>query len=100
MTIWAFASIPNTARKALFDSIKNGKSRFGWGCEDEDNLRVTPNTKLNFLLKIKQGDWIVHVNLPQWGKCVAVQVVEEYEYDAGLTCDWGQVKKVQQTLTI
>ncbi|HIE00488.1 MAG TPA: restriction endonuclease [Thiotrichaceae bacterium] len=90
MTVWAFASIPNSARELVHDSIKKGKSRFGWGNNDEDNLRVTWNGKLGFLLEVKPKDWIVHVNLPKWGVCVAVQVVGEYEYDDGLKCDWGQ----------
>ena len=27
------------------------------------------------------GDWIVHVNIPEWGKCTAAQVISTYEFD-------------------
>lgn len=90
MTIWAFAKVSDSdARKLVYESIYNGKSRFGWGEKDEDNLKVKWNGKQGFLLGITKGDWIVHVNSPQWGKCTAVQVKDQYEYDQGLKCPWG-----------
>lgn len=82
MTIWAFAKIDDTkARKAVYESIKNGKSRFGWSSNDKDNLKKYWNGKHAFLLSIKARDWIVHVNMPKWGMCVAAKVVGEYDFD-------------------
>jgi hypothetical protein len=90
MKVWAFAKVTdNNARKLVYESIKKGKSRFGWGSKDKDNLRDKWNGKQGFLLSIKKDDWIVHVNSPEWGKCVAVQVLGEYEFDEGVQCDWG-----------
>jgi restriction endonuclease Mrr len=91
MTVWAFAKIDDSdARKAVYKSITiDGKSRFGWSSKDSDDLRKKWNGKQAFLLSIKPGDWIVHVNMPEWGKCVAVQVIGVYDFDNGINCDWG-----------
>ena len=90
MTIWAFAKIDDTkARKAVYESIKNGKSRFGWSSNDKDNLKKYWNGKHAFLLSIKARDWIVHVNMPKWGMCVVAKVVGEYDFDDGVKCSWG-----------
>jgi hypothetical protein len=71
---------------------KNGKSRFGWSSKDEDDLRkpwIKSHGKQAFLKEISEGDWIVHINMPVWGKCVAVQVTKNYDFDEGLQCNWG-----------
>ncbi len=96
MTIWAFNKADDTkARELVYQSVKNGKSRFGWSQKDEHNLKLKDNwsdwhSKQLFLLQIKKGDWIVHINTPVWGKCIAAQVMTEYDFDDGLECDWGQ----------
>lgn len=96
MTIWAFNKAEEeTERNLLYQSIKSGKSRFGWSQKDEHNLTLKGNwTDLHsrqlFLLQVKPGDWIVHINTPQWGRCIAVQVLSEYAFDEGLQCSWGQ----------
>ena len=96
MTIWAFNKAGNEkARELIYQSVKNGKSRFGWSQEDKHNLKLKDNwskwhSKQLFLLQIKKGDWIVHINTPVWGKCIAVQVISEYDFDNGFKCDWGQ----------
>jgi hypothetical protein len=79
----------------LVDSIKNGVSRFGWSyisTADLTKLQDKSHQKMNtdekkcwikskFLLKIKKGDWVVHVNLPRWGACLAGEVSEPYSFD-------------------
>lgn len=90
MNVWAFAKIDDDdARKLVYESIKDGKSRFGWSGEPDSDLRKKWDSKQAFLLSIRKGDWIVHVNMPQWGKCVAVRVTGEYGHDEGLQCEWG-----------
>ncbi len=95
MTVWAFNKVDNKdARNLVYQSLKNGKSRFGWSQKDEHNLKLKDNwsdwhSKQLFLLQIKKGDWIVHINTPTWGKCVAVRVLEEYDFDEGLECPFG-----------
>ena len=87
--IFAFARIDDDdARHAVYDEIKNGKSRFGmW--DQGYSLRDEYYGANAFLLRIQKGDWIVHVNSPDYGKCVAVQAAGEYQFDEGLPVDWG-----------
>ena len=93
MTVWAFNKVDDgKTRESVYQSIKNGKSRFGWSQQDEHNLKLKDNwtdwhSRQLFLLQIRKGDWIVHINTPHWGECVAVQVVSEYDFDNGLECD-------------
>jgi len=81
--------------KFLSESIKSGVSRFGWSYIDTADLRKLQNkpwnemskeeidcwSKSNFLLNIEKGDWIVHINVPYWGACIAGEVEEEYSFD-------------------
>ncbi len=96
MTVWAFnRATDDDARQSLYQSIRMGKSRFGWSSLDEHNLRLKDNWSDNhsrnlFLLQISKGDWIVHVNTPSWGRCIAVRVVSEYGFDEGLDVPWGK----------
>ena len=101
--VWAFNK-PDTAekvRRLLYESVKNGKSRFGWSWKDEHNLKIDRgnNWKNNwtkehgrqlFLLRIKPGDWIVHIHMPSYGWCVAARVVIEYDFDEGINTSDGQ----------
>lgn len=95
MNVWAFnGARKEDAKQQVYQSIKNGKSRFGWSGEEENNLTVKGNVpgvngKQLFLLNIAKGDWIVHINTPEWGKCVAVKTTKEYGFDEGLNCEWG-----------
>lgn len=90
MNVWAFAKVDDdAARKLVYESIKKGKSRFGWSGDLDSDLRKKWDSKQAFLLSIKNDDWIVHVNMPQWGRCVAVRVIGEYAHDEGLKCEWG-----------
>lgn len=92
LTVWAFAGIDEPDEQGLvYDSLKRGKSRFGWSIREEHNLKGDTwsewHSKQLFLLQIKAGDWIVHVNCPHWGSCVAVQATGEYDFDGGLVCE-------------
>ena len=91
MTIWAFNCTKNAkATELIYQSIKNGKSRFGWSSKDEDNLKLDNSfSKLYFLLQIKKGDWIIHINTPIFGKCTVAKVLSEYDFDKGLEFNWG-----------
>src|SRR5690554_554283 len=95
MTIWAFNKVDDTdERQLIYQSIKSGKSRFGWSQKDEHNLKLKDNwadwhSKQLFLLQVKKGDWIVHINTPAWGQCIAAQVLSGYDFDEGLKCSWG-----------
>ena len=91
MTIWAFNQSPISGEIA--ESVRNGVSRFGFSGTDENNLLLKDNwtkhhSKQRFLLKIKEGDWIVHINTPYYGRCITGKVKSTYGFDEGLKVDW------------
>ena len=90
MTVWAFNDTKDamTTRK-IYESILNGKSRFGWSDKDGHNLLLKDNwtdyhSRQLFLLQIERDDWIVHINTPNWGRCTAARVIALYNFDGGL----------------
>lgn len=88
MQVFAFAKVPDpAARTAVYESISSGKSRFGqWG--QSKSLREEWIGAHMQLLSVQAGDWIVHVNCPEYGKCTAVQSIGEYGFDEGIQCTW------------
>lgn len=82
--VFAFAKVDDQdAMLKIYEEIKNGKSRFGmW--DQKVSLREEWFGKNASLLRIKKEDWIVHVNMPSYGKCVAVQCIGEYAFDEGV----------------
>lgn len=88
--VFAFAKIDEeAARQQVYQEIKQGKSRFGmW--DQEVSLLEQYHGRNGFLLRIQPGDWIVHVNSPRYGHCVAVRVTGEYGFDEGIQCEWGR----------
>jgi hypothetical protein len=88
--VYAFAKIDDEdARKKVYKEIKGGKSRFGmW--DQEVSLREQYHGRNGFLLRIQEGDWIIHVNSPTYGHCVAAQATGEYDFDDGIECEWGR----------
>ena len=40
-------------------------------------------------MDIEEGDWVVHINTPEYGKCIAAKITSEYNFDEGLNCSWG-----------
>lgn len=100
--VWAFNK-PDTEEnvRLLYESVKNGKSRFGWSSEERHNLKIDRENNWEnnwtkehgralFLLKIKPGNWIVHINMPSYGRCAAARVVSEYDFDEGINTSDGQ----------
>jgi Restriction endonuclease len=96
--VFAFAKIDDeNARFKVYEEIKNGKSRFGmW--DQKKSLKTDWYGAHAILLRIKKGDWIVHINMPNYGKCVAVQATGEYEFDAGI--DFRGVKDFNNFIPI
>jgi len=88
--VFAFARIEDDhERKLVYEEIHKGRSRFGtWG--KTKSLKEEYYGPNRLLLEIREGDWIVHVNMPEYGKCVAVQAAGEYQFDAGIECSWGR----------
>lgn len=93
--VWAFNkpkydddALTVLACQKIYESVKAGKSRFGWSYADEHNLKNETWSKEHprqmFLLRIKPGDWIVHISVPTYGRCIAAQVIEPYGFDEGV----------------
>ena len=91
--VWAFqapSGQDERMRPRVYEAVRNGKSRFGWSGTPECNLNSDPdrwapgNGKQLFLRDITPGHWIVHINMPEYGKCIAAQVVSEYQFDEGI----------------
>jgi hypothetical protein len=92
---WAIKGPNEEAVESVFESLKKGHSRFGWSYSDKaDLLRIRKKdfdkmtkdeadiyNNAAFLLEIKEGDWIVHINIPEWGSCTAVNVSGGYSFD-------------------
>lgn len=97
MTIYAFKG-PDSKEgvQQVFHSLENGESRFGWSYIPTADMRelrkrvqqhgwghLTSEERHcyhEFLLEIKPGDYIVHINVPKWGLCTLAEVKEGYEF--------------------
>lgn len=82
-------------RKFAYDSLINDKiSRFFWSWFDDCDLHRLKNippekmsvdeqtawNKGHRLLDFRRGDWVIHKNVPERGKCTAVRLSGEYFY--------------------
>lgn len=94
--VWALkAPDRSEALQYVLESVRAGYSRFGWSYTDNANLHLLDSkswedmteqesalySQSAFLLQIEEDDWIVHVNVPDWGQCVAARVTGRYEFD-------------------
>ncbi len=85
--------------KFAYDSLVNdGISRFFWSYDESFDLNFLTSKnwdelapeeyearqKSEFLLGIKPRDYIVHVNLPSWGKVTECKVASEYYFQRDL----------------
>ena len=91
--IWAFNKVDEPQdRQLIYESVRNGKSRFGWSSLDtndlldDNNYWKKENGRQRRLLEVKPGDWIVHRNTPEGGQFIAARVTSEYQFDEGLQC--------------
>ena len=66
--VFAFARIEDdAARKLVNEEIYKGRSRFCmW--EQRKSLKEEYFGRNRLLLEIRKGDWIVHINMPEYGK--------------------------------
>ncbi|MGA9796688.1 MAG: restriction endonuclease [Rhizomicrobium sp.] len=81
-----------------FDSLQKGEGRYGWSASDTVDLRnlqrqieasgwgsLTDEQKESysyaaFLLQLKENDYVIFVNVPEWGKCTFARVSEPYYF--------------------
>jgi hypothetical protein len=99
MTIWALNQPADEYIEYVSNSVKAGVSRFGWSWFDSADLNSLKNknwedmsndekvvwSKSSFLLDIQKNDWVVHINCPEWGRCLAAKVTAPYTFDNSLS---------------
>ncbi|TEB10636.1 restriction endonuclease [Pelotomaculum propionicicum] len=80
----------------IMPSLKLGEGRFGWSYIESADLRklkhrveaiswdsLSDEEKdcyQSFLLDFKSDDYVVYINVPEWGKCTIAQVTGEYQW--------------------
>ncbi len=103
MTIYAIqASDEQEYVDAVYESLRGGEGRFGWSGHENADLRSLENRRKKygwdsltqeeiewyhhiFLLRLKDGDHVVYINVPKWGQCTLAKVTGPYywRYDGG-----------------
>ena len=92
-TIYALKYSENPDRDHItYTSLQNGVGRFGWSGVETANL-ITLQAKIDdgdsltdgewdcyhkFLLDIQKNDYVVYINIPEWGKCTLARVTGPY----------------------
>lgn len=80
----------------ILTSLRNGEGRFGWSYIKSADLRelkkrvdengwdsLTDEEKdcyQAFLLDIKPDDYVIYINVPEWGKCTVAKVMGPYQW--------------------
>ena len=101
MEVYALKGNPDWA-EAVYASLQGGVGRFGWsymrGADGEplgdadlkrikykidttgwDSLTRGEEERYQpFLLDLKEGDWVIYVNVPRWGRCTVARVSGPY----------------------
>ena len=92
-TIYAIKGDPDWCN-TIFSSLNQGEGRFGWSYIQTADLHhlkskidadgwnsLSDKEKdcyQSFLLEIKADDYVVYINVPQWGKCTLARVTGPY----------------------
>ncbi len=97
MNIYAFR-VSDDAGDVLkiHQSLLAGEGRFGWSGDRTADLRqlqasieqhgwesLTSNQRecyQGFLLLLREGDYVVYINVPKWGECTLARVAGPYEW--------------------
>lgn len=92
-TIYALKNSTDRDRDAItYNSLQEGVGRFGWSyvktadlktlqarIDDGDNLKKEEwDCYHPFLLSIEENDYVVYINIPEWGKCTLARVAGPY----------------------
>lgn len=99
MAIYVYGGPGEKLAEFAYASLMNsGISRFFWSYDERFDLNILTNrnwddldleeftsrAKSEFLLKIKPGDYVVHVNVPLWGEVTVGKVVSSYFFQSDL----------------
>ena len=80
----------------ILSSLQNGEGRFGWSYTESADLRALKQRVAeegwdtlsddekdcyqSFLLDLRPDDYVVYINVPEWGKCTIAKVTGEYQW--------------------
>lgn len=97
-TIYALRGPENDLENSqmLYKSLRNGEGRFGWSYiegadlyelkkkiekDDWDSLSdEEKDCHQPFLLDLKRDDYVIYINVPQWGQCTLARVTGPYRF--------------------
>lgn len=81
----------------VYQSLKQGDGRFGWSYVETADLALLQqrvethgfaslsadeaDCYQSFLLRLKPGDYVVYINVPNWGRCTLAQVTSPYYWE-------------------
>ena len=93
MTIYAL-KVDESRSGQIHESLTHGEGRFGWSYVETANLyelrdRIEKdgwdslnhdekNCYREFLLSLSCGDYVVYINVPEWGQCTLAKVTGKY----------------------
>ena len=97
MTIYAIKGSDNLADvEQVYKALLAGEGRFGWSYVETADLRrlrerieagdwesLSKEEKdcyHEFLLRLRKDDYVVYVNVPEWGECTLARIVRIYEW--------------------
>lgn len=104
MAIYAYGTPGDNAKPFIYNSLVNDQiSRFLWSWFHDCNLNrlknvdwdlMTDDEKASWkkghrLLDFLPGDWVLHKNVPEWGKVTAARLSSEYFYQNPLPAPGG-----------
>ena len=96
-TIYAIKGAPDDpVRGTTYESLCDGEGRFGWSYVETADLkelreRIAANgwqslskdeqaCYYEFLLNLREGDYVVYINVPKWGHCTLARVAGPYNW--------------------
>lgn len=97
MTIYAIKGSDNQADvEQVYKALLEGEGRFGWSyVETADLRRLRERIEADgweslsqeekdcyheFLLRLRKDDYVVYVNVPEWGECTLARIIGNYEW--------------------
>ncbi len=80
----------------IYEELKKGRARFGWSDADLRQVKNNLDAKgwkelsdgekdvwshASFELGVKSRDYLVYINMPEYGKCSVVRIKGDYEFE-------------------
>ncbi|MDR2355373.1 MAG: restriction endonuclease [Clostridiales Family XIII bacterium] len=99
--IYALNAIPEEWRERILKSLKAGIGRFGWSYDRRQNLKSEEEYydkgKCRFLLELVPDDFVIYINMPDYGKCTLARVSGPYFFQEPMDDDFNHCFRVDAT---